>query len=219
MTVSQEHCPRESPSFEWAVKLRQPVSIVVIAVCAALLFTTPLSWQSDGLIGLVLDSLGFVLVVVAAFGRIWSSLYISGYKEDRVVTEGPYAIVRNPLYVFSFLGALGLGLATKHVAVLAVITGAFILYYPLVVLTEERNLQRKFGHKYWDYANRTPRFFPFRFQLVEPDTYPVRPRHVRRSLQQIILFFWFFLILHLVAALQQGGTLTNLYALLNNFNN
>ena len=219
MTVSQEHCPRESPSFEWAVKLRQPVSIVVIAVCAALLFTTPLSWQSDGLIGLVLDSLGFVLVVVAAFGRIWSSLYISGYKEDRVVTEGPYAIVRNPLYVFSFLGALGLGLATKHVAVLAVITGAFILYYPLVVLTEERDLQRKFGKDYWDYASRTPRFFPFRFQLVEPDTYPVRPRHVRRSLQQIILFFWFFLILHLVAALQQGGTLTNLYALLNNFNN
>lgn len=219
MTVSQEHCPRESPSFEWAVKLRQPVSIVVIAVCAALLFTTPLSWQSDGLIGLVLDSLGFVLVVVAAFGRIWSSLYISGYKEDRVVTEGPYAIVRNPLYVFSFLGALGLGLATKHVAVLAVITGAFILYYPLVVLTEERDLQRKFGKDYWDYASRTPRFFPFRFQLVEPDTYPVRPRHVRRSLQQIILFFWFFLILHLVAALQQGGILENLYASLNNFNN
>lgn len=219
MTVSQEHCPRESPSFEWAVKLRQPVSIVVIAVCAALLFTTPLSWQSDALIGLVLDSLGFVLVVIAAFGRIWSSLYISGYKEDRVVTEGPYAIVRNPLYVFSFLGALGLGLATKHVAVLAVITGAFILYYPLVVLTEECNLQRKFGKDYWDYASRTPRFFPFRFQLVEPDTYPVRPGHVRRSLQQIILFFWFFLILHLVAALQQDGTLTNLYALLNNFNN
>lgn len=219
MTVSQEHCPRESPSFEWAVKLRQPVSIAVIAVCAALLFTTPLSWQSDGLIGLVLDSLGFVLVVVAAFGRIWSSLYISGYKEDRVVTEGPYAIVRNPLYVFSFLGALGLGLATKHVAVLAVITGAFILYYPLVVLTEERDLQRKFGKDYWDYASRTPRFFPFRFQLVEPDTYPVRPRHVRRSLQQIILFFWFFLILHLVAALQQGGILENLYASLNNFNN
>ena len=212
MIVSPQHYPVESPSFEWAVKLRQPVSIVVIAACAALLATTPLSWQGASLIGLALDSLGFVLVVVAAFGRIWSSLYISGYKEDRVVTEGPYAIVRNPLYVFSFLGALGLGLATKHVAVLAVITGAFILYYPLVVLTEERNLQRKFGHKYWDYANRTPRFFPFRFQLVEPDTYPVRPRHVRRSLQQIILFFWFFLILHLVAALQQGGILESLYA-------
>lgn len=211
MIVSQQHCHAEPPSFEWAVKLRQPVSIVVIAACAALLFTTPLSWQANSPIGLVLDSLGFVLVVVAAFGRIWSSLYISGYKEDRIVVEGPYAIVRNPLYVSSFLGALGLGLASRHVSILAVIAGAFILYYPLVVLTEERNLQRKFGQEYWDYATRTPRFFPFRFQLVEPDTYPVRPRHVRRSLQQIILFFWFFLILHLMAALQQGGILKCLY--------
>ena len=185
MIVLHEQCPRESTSFKWAVKLRQPVSIIVIAVCAALLFTTPLSWQGNSLCGIALDSLSFVLVVIATFGRIWSSLYISGYKEDRIVVEGPYSIVRNPLYVFSFLGALGLGLATKHFSILAVIAGAFILYYPLVVLTEERNLQCKFGQKYWDYANRTPRFFSFHFHLVEPDTYPVRPRHVRRSLQQV----------------------------------
>lgn len=219
MIISQEQYSTEPVSLTWAIKFRQPISIVVIIVCLALLLATPPSWQANSGAGMLMNALGFALIVVAAFGRIWSSLYISGYKEDRVVTEGPYAIVRNPLYVFSFLGALGLGLATKHVAVLAVITGAFILYYPLVVLTEERDLQRKFGKDYWDYASRTPRFFPFRFQLVEPDTYPVRPRHVRRSLQQIILFFWFFLILHLVAALQQGGTLTNLHALLNNFNN
>jgi protein-S-isoprenylcysteine O-methyltransferase Ste14 len=205
MIVSQEQYRAESPSFEWAVKMRQPVSIIVIAACAALLVLTPLSWQGNSLYAQILDSLGFVLVVVAAFGRIWSSLYISGYKEDRIVTQGPYAIVRNPLYVFSFLGALGLGLATKHVAILIVIAAAFALYYPLVVLTEERNLQRKFGQEFWDYANKTPRFFPRRFQLIEPDAYPVRPRHVRRSLQQIILFFWFFLLLHLVASLQQSG--------------
>ena len=210
MIVSQQHCHAESPSFEWAVKLRQPVSIIVIAACAALLVMTPLSWQGASLIGLALDSLGFVLVVIAAFGRIWSSLYISGYKEDRVVVEGPYAIVRNPLYVFSFLGALGLGLATRHVAVLAVVAAAFILYYPLVVLTEEHNLQCKFGQQFWDYANRTPRFFPRRFQLVEPDVYPVRPRHVRRSLQQISLFLWSYILLHLAAGLQQGGVSASL---------
>jgi len=211
MIVSQEQYHAESPSFEWAVKLRQPVSIMVIAACAALLVMTPLSWQGNGLFAQLLDSLGFVLVVVAAFGRIWSSLYISGYKEDRIVSEGPYAIVRNPLYVFSFLGALGLALATKHVAILAVVAATFVLYYPLVVLTEERNLQRKFGQAFWDYATKTPRFFPRRFQLAEPDTYPVRPRHVRRSLQQIILFFWFFLLLHLIAGIQQNGLQASLH--------
>ena len=162
------------------------------------------------MVSLLADTLGFVLIVLAAFGRIWSSLYISGYKEDRIVAEGPYALVRNPLYVCSFLGALGMGLATKHLLVLAIIVCAFLLYYPLVVLAEERNLQRKFGQVYEEYANRVPRFFPCRFQLVEPDTYPVRPRHVRRSLQEIIWFFWFFLLLHLVTGLQHDGWLAAL---------
>ena len=210
MIISQENCHPEAPSLEWTVKLRQPVSIAVILACLALLITTPPSWPNNSLASLLADTLGFVLIVLAAFGRIWSSLYISGYKEDRIVTEGPYALVRNPLYVFSFIGALGMGLATKHLMILAIIAGAFLLYYPLVVLAEERNLQRKFGQVYVEYANRVPRFFPCRFQLVEPDIYPVRPRHVRRSLQEIIWFFWFFLLLHLVTGLQHDGWLVAL---------
>ena len=210
MIISQENCHPEAPSLEWAVKLRQPISIAVILACLALLIATPPSWPNNSVVSLLADTLGFVLIVLAAFGRIWSSLYISGYKEDRIVAEGPYALVRNPLYVCSFLGALGMGLATKHLLVLAIIVCAFLLYYPLVVLAEERNLQRKFGQVYEEYANRVPRFFPCRFQLVEPDTYPVRPRHVRRSLQEIIWFFWFFLLLHLVTGLQHDGWLAAL---------
>lgn len=210
MIVTQEHSPVESPSLAWAVKLRQPVSIAVIAACAVLLVTTPVSWQGNSAIGNVLDVLSFALVVIAVFGRIWSSLYISGYKEDRVVVEGPYAIVRNPLYVFSFLGAIGLALATRHVSILAIIAGTFVVYYPLVVLAEERHLQRKFGSDYCDYAIRVPRFFPRRLQLIEPDTYPVRPRHVRRSLQQIIWFFWGYLCLRLVAGISHEGWLAAL---------
>jgi len=209
--VSQKNCHVEVHSFEWAIKFRQPISAAVILACLALLIATPSSWTDNRIVGLLSDTLGFVLIVLAAFGRIWSSLYIGGYKEDRIVSEGPYAIVRNPLYVFSFLGAFGMGLVTERLLILAIIAGAFLLYYPLVVMAEERNLQRKFGQGYMDYLNRVPRFFPRRFQWVEPDTYPVRPRHVRRSLQEISWFFWVYLILHIVTGSQQDSLLANLH--------
>jgi protein-S-isoprenylcysteine O-methyltransferase Ste14 len=202
MFVSQEKLACSYDLLDWAIKLRQPVSIAVILACGMLLFTTPLSWKGYPLLRVVLDALGLGLVVVAVFGRIWCSLYISGYKEDRVVSEGPYAIVRNPLYVFSFIGAIGLGLTAGHLLILAIIAGAFLLYYPVVVLAEERHLQRKFGLAYESYLQQVPRFLPRRFTLIEPDTYPVRPRHVRRSLQEIIWFLWFYLVLHLTTVLQ-----------------
>lgn len=207
MLITQEQYAPEVPPSAWAIKYRQPVSIAVVLTAASLLLSTAPSWPETGLLGQGLDALGFLLVVIAAFGRIWSALYISGYKEDRIVTEGPYALVRNPLYVCSFIGAIGLGLATRHLAILALIAGAFLLYYPLVVLAEERNLLLKFGQVYQAYTARVPRFLPRRLQWVEPDIYPVRPRHVRRSLQEIIWFFWSFLILHLMAGLDPAAWL------------
>jgi protein-S-isoprenylcysteine O-methyltransferase Ste14 len=181
---------------EWTIKYRQPVSIAVTIICGFLLFLTPHSLPEKSILKSLMDGFGYALVVVAAFGRIWSTLYISGYKEDRVVLEGPYAIIRNPLYVFSFLGAMGMGLVTNNLLILVTLLSAFILYYRLVVLAEEKNLQEKFGQTYFEYTCRVPRFIPRAFRLVEPDTYPVRPRHVRRSLQQIMWFFWILLILY-----------------------
>ena len=198
----------ERNSYEFAVKYRQPVSIAVTIICVFLLFLTPHSWPEESLLNPFMDGFGYVLVVVAAFGRIWSTLYISGYKEDRVVIEGPYAIIRNPLYVFSFLGAMGMGLVTNNLLILATLLSTFILYYRLVVLAEEKNLQEKLGKAYLEYTSRVPRFIPRTFRLVEPDTYPVRPRHVRRSLQQIMWFFWILLILYGIEYIHQAGQLT-----------
>lgn len=197
----------ERNPYEWAIKYRQPVSITVTIFCVFLLFLTPHSWPDKGILKPFMDGFGYVLVVIAAFGRIWSTLYISGYKEDRVVVEGPYAIIRNPLYVFSFLGAMGMGLVTSNLLILATTLFTFCLYYRLVVLAEEKNLQEKFGQAYFEYTSSVPRFIPRTFRLIEPDTYPVRPRHVRRSLQQIMWFFWLLLILNGIEYIHKQTTI------------
>lgn len=205
MIVVQEHYPAKATPLEWTIKWRQPFSLIVILACAILLFFSPPSWTHESMTGRLPETIGLLLVVIASMGRTWSSLYISGYKEHRVVCEGPYAIVRNPLYLFSFVGALGLGLATRHLSILIVITMAYLLYYPLVVWAEEYNLLQIFGQEYERYRNQVPRFIPRRLKMIEPDTYPVRPRHVRRSMQQNVWFFWAYLLLEIVTIIQDNG--------------
>ena len=56
---------------------------------------------------------GFLLVALACLGRIWCSLFIAGHKDEVLVTTGPYALCRHPLYSLSVLGALGLGLTSR----------------------------------------------------------------------------------------------------------
>jgi hypothetical protein len=58
-----------------------------------------------------LFTLGMFLVAIGSLGRMWCSLYIAGYKDQVLLTQGPDSMTRNPLYFFSTFGALGVGFA------------------------------------------------------------------------------------------------------------
>ena len=85
------------------------------AIYLALIAATPVvgprksRWAGVAVAGVA----GFVCVALACLGRIWCSLFIAGHKDEVLVTTGPYAHCRHPLYSFSMVGALGLGLASK----------------------------------------------------------------------------------------------------------
>ena len=145
---------------------------------------------------------GLLLLACAAFGRIWCLIFIAGRKNDSIVTDGPYSTVRNPLYVFSFLGAVGFGLTVENpllALLLAVIFGA---YYALVVRKEERYLTSSFGAAYQEYAKRTPRWFP-RFRLYhERATVPVFTAKIRAGILDAMWFIWAFLLWELIESLR-----------------
>ena len=59
-------------------------------------FTLELSVEQS----LQFSVIGFILLIFGCFGRIWASLYIEGNKTKNLITNGPFMMVRNPLYFF-----------------------------------------------------------------------------------------------------------------------
>jgi protein-S-isoprenylcysteine O-methyltransferase Ste14 len=83
----------------------------------------------------------------------------------KLVVEGPYAVVRNPMYWS--VGSVMLGeAAVFHSLALVKLVAAFLAGVILfVLLYEEPALQRKFGDEYGEYCRRVPRWLP-RFKRI-----------------------------------------------------
>lgn len=84
-----------------------------------------------------------------------------------LVTAGPYAYVRNPLYVGNFITAAGFALAftgrndsLERIGLIGVSLGTMLAVYSAIVPHEEAYLRSTFGVRYDEYAARVPRAFP-----------------------------------------------------------
>jgi protein-S-isoprenylcysteine O-methyltransferase Ste14 len=176
-----------------------------IGFVAALLATGSL-WQGT-LVGRAMALAGIVLAAIGMVGRIWCLTYSSGYKSAELVTQGPYSVCRNPLYFFSFIGLLGIGLATESLALTAFLILFFALVYPAVIAGEEQFLSGKFGAPYADYCARVPRFLPRWSQLSEPESYAVQPRTLRRSLGGVIWFIGLPVLIQVLVSLRAAGVI------------
>lgn len=180
--------------------------LLVSRVFAVAFFLVVLAMESaheGSLVSTVLFLLGLLLVGVATVGRLWCSLYISGHKNDALITTGPYSLSRNPLYFFSLLGFAGIGLASETVSLGTVLAVAMLIGYPGVIRREEAVLRERFGAEFESYCARVPRFLPKLSGYVEPETYTVNPRLFRRTMLDVIWFIWFVGILEFVEALHE----------------
>jgi hypothetical protein len=117
-------------------------------------------------------------------------MYIGGNKLNRLVTEGPYSVTRNPLYVFSAIAAFGLGAQLGSVVFAMVCAAATIAIFALVISHEERALANRFPSDFARYRTRVPRFVPDFRGWREADTILVRPALVRRTFWDATLFLF-----------------------------
>jgi len=185
-------------------KYRTGISrIIVVFLFLVLIFTrTPI--ESD-FIKAILSNVGLFLITLCVFGRLWSSLYICGKKTARLVKEGPYSLIRNPLYLFSYLGVLGISLSTENMFIIILLNAAFLAYYPFVVISEEKKLTQVHDEEFIQYLKQTPRFIPNSLKIKQPETYEVHVRIFNNALSDAIWFYIAFIAIDFCKLLQLKG--------------
>lgn len=139
---------------------RKAVILIAIALAGTSLFVATSRWPEGGLVHELIEWTGMVLIGLCVAGRTWCSLYIGGRKNFELIQDGPYSLVRNPLYVFSIIGATGAGAQMGSIAaglVYGIVTWAIFFWMATV---EEGAMRKNFGTAYEDYAAKVPRLWP-----------------------------------------------------------
>lgn len=104
---------------------------------------------------------------------LWLRGYAAGYvkKNQELTTTGPYAFVRNPLYLGSILIAAGFAAALLSWPVAAALTVMFIAIYVPVIAGEERFLRATFPG-FPAYCQQVPRLIPRLTPATGPNSGP-----------------------------------------------
>lgn len=185
---------------------RLAIAVLVAVILVSLLFVATATGMPESFHEHV-EQVGIVLIVAAILGRMWCTLYIGGRKGHEIVSGGPYSVTRNPLYVFSSVGAAGIGAMSGSVVVavaFAMITAAVFHY---VILVEEAFLKQAFGEPYLAYMERVPRFLPNPFLFRESEMLSVRPQILYRTFTDGLVFMLAYPFFESVEYLQQAGVL------------
>ncbi|MDP0494625.1 MAG: isoprenylcysteine carboxylmethyltransferase family protein [Verrucomicrobiota bacterium JB024] len=154
-----------------------------------------------------LFALGVALAGVGVIGRVWCFSYISGRKQSQLITQGPYSLMRNPLYFFTMIGAVGIAFTSEMLLPPLVVMTLFAVSYPSVIRQEERALRRVHGAAFDRYCETTPRFWPSFSNYDEPDEVLLNPRAFRRGLQDVIWFIVACGTFEILEGLHESGLL------------
>lgn len=82
------------------------------------------------------------------------------------VATGPYAYVRNPMYIGGFILLAGFGTYHHSVSILILLVVLMFLFHLFVVWLEEPTLSKQFGKSYMDYKKAVRRWIPKRMKYI-----------------------------------------------------
>jgi protein-S-isoprenylcysteine O-methyltransferase Ste14 len=114
-------------------------------------------------IALTLWSVWFCYAAARALGKQWALMarVIDGHE---LIRQGPYAVVRNPIYLAMLVMLIAIGLAVSHWQALAIAVVVFWLGTVIRIRTEENLLRANFGAKFEQYARAVPAFLPLKWR-------------------------------------------------------
>jgi protein-S-isoprenylcysteine O-methyltransferase Ste14 len=148
---------------------------------------------------------GIFFMFIGEMIRFWGVAYAGGATRTRnvganmLVTNGPFAYVRNPLYIGNMFIYSGAAIISNTCLpwLILFIWIFFGIQYHLIVKLEEEKLQELFGNSYLEYKNKVPRFLP-QLHPFKAET-PVRPDFKNALKSEKSTFFSMLVILLLMS--------------------
>ncbi|HEX5106508.1 MAG TPA: isoprenylcysteine carboxylmethyltransferase family protein [Pirellulaceae bacterium] len=183
------------------VRSRAWISLLILApVAAAAIFTRPYL-AFEGLPEYSIEVLAWVLFFCGVAVRWWATLFIGGRKDAALVTQGPYSVCRNPLYLGTLLITLSVGVFLQSLSLLLATALVGAGYVLITVPVEERKLAERYGRSFDEYRQRVPCLLPNFSLLTEPAEIRVIPCGIhaefKRSIQYAAIPLICYLIEHL----------------------
>lgn len=158
-----------------------------------------------GLAGELMQLAGLACVAVAVLGRIWASAFIAGYKDTTLVRTGPYALARHPLYALSTLAMLGVGLASRSLAITTALVVSIGGLHVAAARREDAHLARNHGEDFARYRRAVPAFLPRAMPRGLPERIEVRPRVFRKSFLDAASMLGVYALVRIADAMHATG--------------
>jgi protein-S-isoprenylcysteine O-methyltransferase Ste14 len=133
-----------------------------LPLVAALLGFPPASDATGASLWIV----GALIVSIGEGIRLWAVHHIGAISRTRsdrlgpLVSSGPFALIRNPLYVGNILLWTGFAVSAQLVWLAPIVAALLALEYHAIVRWEEGLLAQRIGAPYAQYAARVPRWLP-----------------------------------------------------------
>jgi protein-S-isoprenylcysteine O-methyltransferase Ste14 len=156
----------------WLFRYR---TAIPIPFAAAILWLGPEIAGTPGSLAIVA---GLALTMAGELVRLWAVRHIGTISRTRserlgpLVVTGPFALIRNPLYVGNIALWVGFALAARLTWASFIIGVLLAVEYHAIVGWEERLLESRVGQVYRDYLEQVPRWIP---RLVRATAVPDRP--------------------------------------------
>ena len=192
-------------------KNRMLISKIALGATILVVLLSRQYWPEENPYHEIFEVIGITLVSLCMVGRVYTTAFLGGFKNDVLVTHGIYSVLRNPLYFFSLLGITGIAFMFNHVSVMLVLPLSFLILYLGLIKREEVFLHDKFGTAYEEYAQNTYALIPRFVRYSTPETMEFNPKYLTKALLDSVWWLSALPIIELVEYLQAQNILPVLF--------
>ena len=182
------------------VKINGIIIVLSVLIIAAFPKVFLRSGREDNFINESFEILGITGILIGQMIRVSARGFKSVHSQDghALVQAGPYALVRNPMYLGIFFITMGTVMMLFNWWIVSILVVVFGSQYALLMLKEERTLEKQFPEQYQEYCARVPRIVPSLRKMVSTDIaeyLPLKLSWLKKEFPSIggLLFFVLFI--------------------------